>query len=499
MNYNPPSDVIIYDTTLRDGEQTPGVTITTDEKITIAEKLDKLGVDVIELGFPAASPGEQETFKEVAQLGFTSQISGLARALKPDIDKAIDADADYIHTFIGTSPLHRDFKLKKSKEEIMDLAVNAVEYIKDHGITAEFSCEDATRTELDYLLDMYKAVEDAGVDKINVPDTVGVTIPIRMNELIGKIYENVGVPISVHCHNDFGLAVANTLAAIEAGAKQAQCTINGLGERAGNASLEEIVMALNKSYNIHTNINHKLLVNTSETVSRITGVKMPPNKAIVGENAFAHEAGIHVQGILENSETYEALQPEEVGHKRRIVLGKLTGANAVHAKLDEYNINLSDEQFDQLLAKIKSLGDAGKVITDIDFRSIAEAIQGKPTEERIKLLGISVMTGDNTLPTATVKLDLDGTVKYRAETGVGPVDAALKVIQSLVGEIVNITLEEYHIEAITGGTNALGEVFVIVVDEDGNKATGRATHEDIVRASIDAIISSINKLLMLRK
>ena len=499
MNYNPPSDVIIYDTTLRDGEQTPGVTITTDEKITIAEKLDKLGVDVIELGFPAASPGEQETFKQVAKLGFTSKISGLARALKPDIDKAIDADADYIHTFIGTSPLHRDYKLKKSKEEILTLAVDAVDYIKDHGLSAEFSCEDATRTELDYLLEVYGAVEEAKVDKINVPDTVGVTIPRKMNELIGNIYENINVPISVHCHNDFGLAVANTLAAIEAGAKQAQCTINGLGERAGNASLEEIVMALDKSYDIKTNINAPLLVNTSETVSRITGVKMPPNKAIVGENAFAHEAGIHVQGILENSQTYEALKPEEVGHKRRIVLGKLTGANAVHAKLEEYNINLSDEQFDQLFSKIKALGDAGKVITDIDFRSIAEAIQGRPTDERIKLLGISVMTGDNTIPTATVQLDLDGEVKYRAETGVGPVDAALKAIQSLVKEIVNISLEEYHIEAITGGTNALAEVFVITVDEDGNKATGRSTHEDIVNASIDAIISSINKLLMLRK
>lgn len=498
MTYNPPSDVMIYDTTLRDGEQTPGVTITTDEKITIAEKLDKLGVDVIELGFPAASPGEQETFKEVSKLGLNAKISGLARALTKDIDKAIDSDANYIHTFIGTSPLHRDYKLKMSKEEILDSAVTAVEYIKDHGLIAEFSCEDATRTELDYLLEVFGAVQDAKVDKINVPDTVGVTIPIKMNELITNLSKEIKVPISVHCHNDFGLAVANTLAAIEAGAKQAQCTINGLGERAGNASLEEIVMALHKSYQINTNINSKLLVNTSETVSRITGVKMPPNKAIVGENAFAHEAGIHVQGVLAKSETYEALKPEEVGHKRRIVLGKLTGANAIKSKLDEYNINLTDEQFDTLFKKVKALGDAGKNITDLDFRSIAEAIQGKPTEERVKLCGISVMTGDSTLPTATVKLNLDGEIKYRAETGVGPVDAALNAIQSLVKEVVNVELEEYHIEAITGGTNALGEVFVISVDEKGNKATGRATDEDIVKASIDAILSSINKLLMLR-
>lgn len=498
MTYNPPSDVMIYDTTLRDGEQTPGVTITTDEKLVVAEKLDKLGVDVIELGFPAASPGEQQTFKEAAKRNFNAEISGLARALPVDIDKAIDANATYIHTFIGTSPLHRDYKLKMSKEQILDKAVSAVEYIKDHGLTAEFSCEDATRTELDYLKEVFGAVQEAGVDKINVPDTVGVTIPRKMNELITNLREVITVPISVHCHNDFGLAVANSLAAIEAGAKQAQCTINGLGERAGNASLEEIVMTLHKAYNIKTNIKSELLVNTSETVARISGVKMPPNKAIVGENAFAHEAGIHVQGVLENSNTYEAFYPEEVGHKRRIVLGKLTGANAIKSKLDEYNINLDDDKFNELFTKVKELGDSGKTITDIDFRSIAEAIQGKPTTERIKLLGISVMTGDSTLPTATVKLEIDGTVKYRAETGVGPVDAALNAIQSLVNEIVSIDLEEYHIEAITGGTNALGEVFVITVDEEGNKATGRATNEDIVKASIDAILSSTNKLLMLR-
>ncbi len=479
MTFNPPSDVMIYDTTLRDGEQTPGVTITTDEKLVVAEKLDKLGVDVIELGFPAASPGEQQTFKEAAKRNFNAEISGLARALPVDIDKAIDANATYIHTFIGTSPLHRDYKLKMSKEQILDKSVSAVEYIKDHGLTAEFSCEDATRTELDYLKEVFGAVQEAGVDKINVPDTVGVTIPRKMNELITNLREVITVPISVHCHNDFGLAVANSLAAIEAGAKQAQCTINGLGERAGNASLEEIVMTLHKAYNIKTNIKSELLVNTSETVARISGVKMPPNKAIVGENAFAHEAGIHVQGVLENSNTYEAFYPEEVGHKRRIVLGKLTGANAIKSKLDEYNINLDDDKFNELFTKVKELGDSGKTITDIDFRSIAEAIQGKPTTERIKLLGISVMTGDSTLPTATVKLEIDGTVKYRAETGVGPVDAALNAIQSLVNEIVRIDLEEYHIEAITGGTNALGEVFVITVDEEGNKATGRATNEDI--------------------
>lgn len=495
---NLPEKVRIFDTTLRDGEQTPGVAITVDEKIRIAKKLDKLGVDIIEVGFPVSSPGERKAAREILKLDLNSSICGLARPLKKDLDAAIDCGVDYIHTFIGTSPLHREYKLKMSKEEILNKAVEGVEYIKDHGITAEFSAEDATRTEFEYLKDIYTAVEDAGADCINVPDTVGVMVPTSMNYLVSELKRDINIPISVHCHDDFGLAVANSLAAVEAGAQQVHVTINGLGERAGNASLEELVMALSTRYNVKTNIQTELLVDMSEVVSRITGIKMPPNKAIVGENAFAHEAGIHVHGVLQKAETYEPITPEMVGHRRRIVLGKHTGANAIRAKLDEYGIELNDEQFERVFNQVKSLGDKGKCITDADLKAMAQTVLGKAQKEIVKLEGFSVMTGDNVMPTATVKLNIDGETKTAAKTGVGPVDAAINAIQSLVSESADIELKEYHIEAITGGTNALAEVFVIMGDKNGNRATGRSTVDDVVMASVEAVLDSINKILVER-
>lgn len=497
-NMKLPKTVKILDTTLRDGEQTPGVALTVDEKIRIAKRLDSLGVDTMEVAFPVSSPGERKVAHELHELNLNSNVCGLARALRKDVDAAIDADVDYIHTFIGTSPLHREYKLKMSKEEVLEKAVDTVEYIKDHGITAEFSAEDATRTEYEYLKEVYRAVEDAGADCIDVPDTVGVMIPSSMNYLISKLKEDIKIPIAVHCHDDFGLAVANSLSAVEAGAEEVHATINGLGERAGNASLEEVVMALITRYGIKMNIKTPLLVGISEFVSRITGVKMPPNKAIVGENAFAHEAGIHVHGVLQKAETYEPITPEMVGHTRRIVLGKLTGANAIKAKLDKYGIELDDEQFRKVFNQIKGLGDRGKSITDADLKSMAENILGKAQKEIVKLEGFSVMTGDNVMPTATVKLNVDGDIKTAAKTGVGPVDAAINAIQSLVSETADIELEEYHIEAITGGTNALAEVFVIISDENGNRATGRSTVDDIVMASVDAVLDAINKILIER-
>ena len=495
---NLPETIRIFDTTLRDGEQTPGVAITVDEKIRIAKKLDKLGVDTMEVGFPASSPGERRAAREIIKLGLESNICGLARPLRNDLDAAIDCDVDYIHTFIGTSPLHREFKLKMSKEEILSKSVDAIEYIKDHGITAEYSAEDATRTEFDYLKEIYTSVEDAGVDYINVPDTVGVMVPASMRYIISELKKILKAPISVHCHDDFGLAVANSLSAVEAGAAQIHVTINGLGERAGNASLEEVVMALTSQYHVKTNIKTQLLVDTSEFVSRITGIKMPPNKAIVGENAFAHEAGIHVHGVLQKAETYEPITPEMVGHTRRIVLGKHTGANAIKSKLEEYGIELNNEQFDKVFDQIKKLGDKGKCVTDADLKAMSETVLGRAKKEIVKLEGFSVMTGDNVMPTATVKLNIDGNIKTAAKTGVGPVDAAINAIQSLVGETADIELKEYNIDAITGGTNALAEVFVIMGDKEGNKATGRSTTDDVVMASVEAVLDSINKILIER-
>ncbi|AXV40078.1 2-isopropylmalate synthase [Methanobacterium sp. BAmetb5] len=493
-----PEKVRIFDTTLRDGEQTPGVAITPEEKIRIAKRLDNLGVDVIEVGFPAASLGERKAAQEIKGLNLNAKVCGLARVLQEDLDAALDSDVDYIHTFIGTSPLHREYKLHMDQEEILTKAVDAVEYIKDHGIIAEFSAEDATRTEFEFLKNIYKAVEEAGADVINVPDTVGVMVPASMRQLVGDLKEVVSIPISVHCHDDFGLAVANSLAAVEAGAQQVHATINGLGERAGNTSLEEVVMALMTTYGIKTNITTELLVSTSELVSRITGVKMPPNKAIVGENAFAHEAGIHVHGVLQKAETYEPLKPEMVGHTRRIVMGKHTGARAIKSKLDDYGIEMNEDQFCTLYDQVKKLGDKGKMVTDADLQALAETVLGKPKEEKVKLEGFTVMTGDNVLPTATVKLSIDGNIKTAAKTGVGPVDAAINVIQDLVRETADIELKEYHIEAITGGTNALAEVFVIMADGDGHSATGRSTVEDVVMASVEAVLDSINKILLAR-
>lgn len=493
-----PETVRIFDTTLRDGEQTPGVAITAEEKLRIAKRLDDLGVNVIEAGFPAASMGEKEAAREILKLELNAQICGLARILKEDIDAAIDSGVDYIHTFVGTSPLHRKYKLKMCKEDILAKAVEAVEYIKDHGVTAEFSAEDATRTEFDYLKEIYGAVEDAGASYINVPDTVGVMVPTAMKWLISNLNEHLNIPVSVHCHDDFGLAVANSLASVEAGASQVHATINGLGERAGNASLEEVVMALAVEYGIKMDIKTENLVNLSEFVSRITGVKMPPNKAIVGENAFAHEAGIHVHGVLAKAETYEPITPELVGHSRRIVLGKHTGAKAIRAKLDEYGIELDSKQFKKVYGQVKSLGDKGKCITDADLKALAENVLGKAKEEIVKLEGFSVMTGNSVMPTATVKLNMDGKTRTVAKTGVGPVDAAINAIQSVVGETTDIELQEYNIEAITGGTDALAEVFVIMGDEEGNRATGRSATEDIVLASVEAVLDAINKILILR-
>ncbi|AMD16563.1 citramalate synthase [Methanobrevibacter sp. YE315] len=498
-NMNIADKIYIFDTTLRDGEQTPGVALTVDEKIQIARKLNNLGVDKIEVGFPASSKGELESAKKIRAEDLDSTLVGLSRSLSSDIDAVLDADLGYIHTFIGTSPLHRDYKLKKSKEEIIQSAVESVEYAKDHGLTVEFSAEDATRTEKDYLFEVFSEVVDAGADFLDVPDTVGVLTPIFTHELITDIKNNFKTPISVHFHNDFGLATANTLTAIECGADQAHVTVNGLGERTGNCSLEEIVMTLKSVYGVDLGIDTTRLYSLSQLVGRLTGVKMPVNKPIVGDNAFAHESGIHVHGILNNSFTYEPMSPEMVGHSRRIVLGKHTGANALKSKLKEYHIELDEEQFCKVFDEIKSLGDSGRCVTDDDLIAIAITELSSARETPIVIKGLSISMGANVSPTATVKLEIDGVEKETASTGVGPIDASLTAIRELIQDTMEIELEEYNLAAINGGTDALAEVFVITSDPDGNQSTGRSTNQDIVMASILAILDSINKLLLIKR
>ncbi|MEM0011236.1 MAG: 2-isopropylmalate synthase [Candidatus Bathyarchaeia archaeon] len=492
--------VEIFDTTLRDGEQTPGVSLTPQEKLEIAKQLDRLGVDAIEAGFPIASQGERDAVKLIVKEGLNAEVYALARVNKNDIDAALSCDVNNIHLFIATSDIHLASKLYLSREQALEKAVEGVEYAKSHGLNIEFSAEDATRSDIEYLKKVYKCVVEAGAKRIDIPDTVGVMTPLKISNIVREVKNVVDVPISVHCHNDFGLAVANTIAAIEAGAKRAHVTVNGIGERAGNAALEEVVMALYSLYGIKTKINTQLIYSTSKLVSQLTGIIVQPNKAIVGENAFGHESGIHTHGILSMPLTYEPINPELVGRKRWIQAGKHAGAHGILAKLEDMGLYPSEEQLKEITNRVKELGDKGKTVTDTDLAAIARSIIGRGSEERvIDLIDLAVMTGFKVVPTASVKLVLEGKEYVAAETGVGPVDAAVKAIQKVTDSLANIRLKEYRLEAITGGSDALAEVIVKVEDKEGNVMSARAAREDIVIASVEAMINGINEILRKRK
>ncbi len=496
-----PETVRIFDTTLRDGEQTPGVSLTVDEKARIASALDELGVDTIEAGFPATSEGEAAAIKKISSLGLRAEVCALARSSKVDIDLALNADVDCIHTFIATSDIHLQHKLKMTRDQVVEKAVESIVYAKEHGVVVEFSAEDACRTEMDYLLRVLQAAQEAGADRINVPDTVGVMIPRAMGYVIGRVSEKIGIPISVHCHNDFGLASANSLVSVENGASQIHVTVNGLGERAGNASLEEVVMSLHSFYGIRTNIVTQRICPTSELVSRLTGIPVQPNRAIVGENAFAHESGIHVHGVLGSASTYEALTPEIVGNTRRIVLGKHTGAHAIAAKLGEVGMKASEHQIAEISQRVKKIGDMGKKITDADLTAIAEAVVGRVAEEdrTLELKNLTVVTGDRSVPTASLVLVVDGKEIAGSSIGDGPVDAAIKTIKQVVKEFGEVELKEYRLEAITGGSDAVAEVTVKIVDDVGNLTTARGVSTDIVMASVEAMVEAINRAFTKKK
>ncbi|MEM2564090.1 MAG: 2-isopropylmalate synthase [Candidatus Bathyarchaeia archaeon] len=489
----------IFDTTLRDGEQTPGVSLTPEEKMEIAAQLDKLGVDVIEAGFPSASKGEQKAIKDIANAGFRASICALARALRSDIDAALQCDVKYIHTFISTSEVQMKYALNMTPEEVIETAIEAIQYIKDHGAICEFSPMDATRTDIEFLKRVCRAAEEAGADYINIPDTVGIMTPKSMERLIRELREVVKVPLSVHCHNDFGLAVANSLAGVEGGAAQVHVTVNGLGERAGNAALEEVVMGLHLLYNKRTGINTRLLYETSKIVSRLTGVVIQPNKAIVGENAFAHESGIHTRGVVVKPLTFEPFNPELVGRRRKLIAGKHAGRHGIKAELEEAGFQPTEEQLKEIVARVKELGDKGKTVTDADLFAIARTVMGKTAEEKIvELSDLAVVTGVRVIPTASVKLIIDGKEYIAAETGVGPVDAAIKAIQKITSSLANVRLKEYRLEALTGGSDAVAEVIIKVEDNEGNIVSARGAREDIVMASVEAMISGINKILLKR-
>lgn len=492
--------VRIFDTTLRDGEQTPGVALSPEEKLNIAIRLDKLGVDAIEAGFPIISEGEKKAIKLIVDANISAEICGLARTNKKDIDAAIDSGLGYIHTFIATSDIHLEHKLHLTREQAVEKAINAVEYAKSHGLQVEFSAEDATRTDREFLKKIFGEVAKAGADRIDIPDTVGYSTPQYIAEITKDAIETTKLPISVHCHNDFGLAVANAISGLQAGAQCAHVTINGIGERAGNASLEELVMALQClqfDRKWETGINSKLLYETSRYISNIVGVPVQPNKAIVGENAFGHESGIHTHGVLSNPLTYEPISPELVGRTRWLQVGKHAGVHGMNAMLGEYGIKPNKEQTKLILEKVKALGDQGNQITDVELLAIASEILGERGIKRIvQLTGFSVSTGIGTMPYAFVKLNIDGKDFFATDYGVGPVDASLNAIQKITGKIAEVRIKEYGLASIAGGSNALCEVTIKVDDPYGNMASARSIGEDIVTTSVRAMIDGINRIML---
>jgi len=491
--------VRIFDTTLRDGEQTPGVSVNAEQKVKIAIKLDELGVDAIEAGFPIVSDGEVRAIKTIVKQGLKSEICGLARSVQADIDAALKCDLKYIHTFIATSEIHMKYKLNMTPDQVLERAIWAVDYAKKHGVQVEFSAEDATRSDRGFLIKVLKAAQEAGADRIDIPDTVGYATPEYISSLVQEVVDNITVPISMHCHDDFGHAVANSLAGINAGASCAHVTINGIGERAGNASLEEFVMALHCLYNRRTNIKSELLYETSKFVSNTMGIIVQPNKAIIGENAFGHESGIHTHGILNNPLTYEPISPELVGRKRWLQAGKHAGAHGIKAMLGDFGIKPTEEQLKEIVERQKTVADLGKSITTADLLSISGQIMGNSKfEEKFKLQDFHIVTGQNITPTAVIRLNIGGKDYIASEIGVGPVDSALKAIQKIAVEVAKIKIREYRLESITGGSDALAEVSVKVEDMNGNVVSARKSGADVVVASVQAMMDAINKV-MLRK
>lgn len=492
----------IFDTTLRDGEQSPGNTMNTQEKLRVAKQLEALGVDIIEAGFPIASEGDFDAVRQIAMVVKDCEVAALARTNDEDIDRAWEAikvaEKPRIHVFISTSDIHLKHQFRKDRDEILRIAVNAVKRAKGYTDNVEFSAMDATRSDWDYLCKVFAEVIDAGAVTINVPDTVGYAVPHEFGELIRYIKENVPniskAIISVHCHNDLGLAVANSIAALKNGARQVECTINGIGERAGNASLEEIAMILHtrrELFNLETRIRTERIYPTSRLITSITGVPVQPNKAIVGANAFAHESGIHQDGLLKSRLTYEIMTPESVGiPKSSLIMGKHSGRHAFREKIAELGFTLGEKELNIAFKRFKALADIKKEIYDEDIeRIIMDEVYKAP--ERLKLMYLHVSCGNNTIPTATVKMEMAGTVYQDVATGDGPVDATYKTIKKIVN--TKSRLLKFSVDSITKGMDAQGNVFVRL-EEDGNQVIGTGADTDIIVASAKAYINALNKI-----
>lgn len=494
--------IIIFDTTLRDGEQSPGSSMNMQEKVKVAQQLKRLNVDIIEAGFPIASVGDFEAVKEIASSVRGITIAGLARTNKEDVDRAYEAlktaDKPRIHVFVATSDIHLKAKLKKTREEVLQMTAESVARAKKLVDDVEFSAEDATRSDKDYLVKVFQTAVDAGASTINIPDTVGYTTPDEYSELIRYVKSNVKAPgqlvISVHCHNDLGLAVANSLAALKEGARQIECTINGIGERAGNAALEEIVMALKTRknfYGVAADIVSEQIYSSSRLLSQITGISVQPNKAVVGANAFAHEAGIHQDGVLKEKLTYEIMTPQSIGlPSNMLVLGKHSGRHAFRERVKSLGYELTDEQIDNAFVVFKQIADKKKEVYDEDIEAIV-ADRVLHWAEKYKLESVNIASGTDMLPAATVKINMDGNVVTESGQGDGPVDAVYKTITSITK--TRSRLLRYQVNAITGGTDAQGEVSVRI-EEGDHTVSGTGSDTDIIVASAKAYINALNKL-----
>ncbi|ADK80736.1 2-isopropylmalate synthase [Sediminispirochaeta smaragdinae] len=498
-----PRRIKIFDTTLRDGEQSPGASMSLEQKIKMASALERLGVDRIEAGFPVSSPVQFEAVQRVSATVKKAEVVGLARCVQRDIDAAYDALRDaahpMLHIFIATSPLHREYKLKKSKEEILDTVRECLNYGGKGFSRMEFSPEDASRTEPDYLVEVVKTAIECGATSINIPDTVGYAVPKEFGQLISFLVEQVpqfsdgSVDLSVHCHNDLGLALANSLAAVRSGASQVEVTLNGIGERAGNCPMEELIMSLDvrkDMFDVETGIHTEYLYPTGKLLQSITGLLIPRNKPIFGDNVFVHESGIHQHGVLNKRETYEIMKPERIGRSSEtIIMGRHSGKHALEDKLSQYNIKLTRQQFEDVFARFTAIADKKKEVYDEDLFSIVGTVLGGVVKG-FSLLYFHTFTGNSLIPGATVKVRSEAGEKVASATGDGPVDAVFNAIDECVG--INARLKEYIIHAIGSGKDAQGEV-KLEVEIEGATYGGKASSTDIIEASAMAYLNAVNR------
>jgi len=499
--------VFIFDTTLRDGEQSPGASMNPDEKLRIARQLEKMGVDIIEAGFPVASDGDFASVRQIAREVRGCQIAALARTNAGDIERAWEAisgaAAPRIHTFISSSDIHLKYQLRKTRAEVLKEAVAAVAHARGYTGNVEFSPMDATRSDREYLCEMVEAVIAAGATTVNIPDTVGYTVPGEFGDLIAMLFSRVPnirqAVVSVHCHNDLGLATANALAAVINGARQVECTINGIGERAGNSAMEEVVMAIETRkdlFGLHTGIKTEYIYQASRLLTQITGIMVQPNKAIVGANAFAHESGIHQDGLIKEKTTYEIMTPQSVGiSDTHIVLGKHSGRHAISDRLKKMGYAMTEEEINRIFVRFKELADIKKEVFDEDLEAIVYE-ESTRSEEKYRFLYLNVVSGNAAVPTATMQMEVDGQMVQEAGFGVGPVDATFAAIRKITK--TNYPLLKFAVNAITGGTDAQGEV-TVQLKFNGRSAVGRGAHPDILVASAKAYINALNRLEWLSK